>query len=193
MRPAAAETDMPEVLTTGQVAEICHVAPNTVSKWVDTGRLRGYRIPGSRERRIPRDHLVAFMRAHGLPTGAIDQARIRVLMVGEALKDSSQAFSEHDLITADTATNSFAAGAVAQRTRPHVIVIDTRADNPAAFCRAIRSLSDLAESKLVAACEGADDEQVRHLRQIGFDAVLPETATAGDLETAIRALTGTCV
>jgi excisionase family DNA binding protein len=192
MRLSTADADMPEVLTTGQVAEICHVAPNTVSKWVDTGRLRGYRIPGSRERRIPRGHLVAFMRAHGLPTGAIDQAKLRVLVVGEALSHTSQAFDRHDLISVDTATNSFAAGAVAQRTRPHVIVIDTRADDPAAFCRAIRSLTDLAETRLVAACEGADDEQVQYLRRLGFDAVLPETATAGDLETAIRALTGTC-
>ena len=36
-----------KVFTTGQVAKICKVAPRTVSKWFDSGRLRGYRIPGS--------------------------------------------------------------------------------------------------------------------------------------------------
>ena len=36
-----------EVLTTGEVAKICNVAPRTVSKWFDSGSLKGYRIPGS--------------------------------------------------------------------------------------------------------------------------------------------------
>ena len=44
-----------KVFTTGQVAKICKVAPRTVSKWFDSGRLKGYRIPGSQDRRIPRD------------------------------------------------------------------------------------------------------------------------------------------
>ena len=38
-----------EVFTTGEVARICNVAPRTVSKWFDTGQLRGYRIPGSKD------------------------------------------------------------------------------------------------------------------------------------------------
>ncbi len=33
---------MKKVFTTGQVAKICKVAPRTVSKWFDSGRLRGY-------------------------------------------------------------------------------------------------------------------------------------------------------
>ena len=46
---------MKKVFTTGQVAKICQVAPRTVSKWFDSGRLKGYRIPGSQDRRIPRE------------------------------------------------------------------------------------------------------------------------------------------
>ena len=52
---------MKKVFTTGQVAKICKVAPRTVSKWFDSGRLRGYRIPGSQDRRIPREHLLRFL------------------------------------------------------------------------------------------------------------------------------------
>jgi excisionase family DNA binding protein len=55
-----------KVYTTGQVAKICQVAPRTVSKWFDNGRLKGYRIPGSQDRRIPHKHLVAFMKEHGM-------------------------------------------------------------------------------------------------------------------------------
>lgn len=63
---------MKQVFTTGEVAKICHVAPRTVSKWFDSGRLRGYRIPGSQDRRIPRDHLIRFLKEHGMPLGGLD-------------------------------------------------------------------------------------------------------------------------
>jgi excisionase family DNA binding protein len=55
------------VLTTGDVARICNVAPRTVSKWVDSRLLNGYRIPGSKERRIPIPELIAFMKKHNIP------------------------------------------------------------------------------------------------------------------------------
>jgi len=55
------------VLTTGDVANICNVAPRTVSQWFDKGLLAGYRIPGSRDRRIPIAELARFMTAHRIP------------------------------------------------------------------------------------------------------------------------------
>lgn len=58
---------MQEIYTTGQVAKICKVAPRTVSKWFDSGRLRGYRIPGIQDRRIPREHLIRFLKEYGFP------------------------------------------------------------------------------------------------------------------------------
>lgn len=55
-----------QVFTTGQVAKICHVASRTVAKWFDSGHLRGYRIPGSQDRRIPRAHLIRFLKDNGM-------------------------------------------------------------------------------------------------------------------------------
>ncbi len=49
------------VFTIGQVAEICHLAPRTVSIRFDAGKLRGYRVPGSPDRRVPRDKLLDFL------------------------------------------------------------------------------------------------------------------------------------
>src|SRR6266700_792671 len=60
-------TKVKDVLTTGEVAKICNVAPRTVSKWFDSGALHGYRIPGSKDRRIPLNQLIRFMKQHGMP------------------------------------------------------------------------------------------------------------------------------
>ncbi|MGN1274093.1 MAG: helix-turn-helix domain-containing protein, partial [Thermoguttaceae bacterium] len=73
-----------KVFTTGQVAKICKVAPRTVSKWFDSGRLKGYRIPGSQDRRIPREYLLRFLKEHGMPTTELEDAAVaKVLVVAQ--------------------------------------------------------------------------------------------------------------
>jgi len=58
---------MANIFTAAEVARICNVAPRTVNKWFDAGRLRGYRIPGTMDRRIPFADLLAFLTEHGFP------------------------------------------------------------------------------------------------------------------------------
>ncbi len=55
------------VLSTGEVARICHVSPRTVQKWFDKKLINGYKIPGSRDRRIPRNELIRFMEENNMP------------------------------------------------------------------------------------------------------------------------------
>lgn len=62
------------VFTTGQVAKICGVATRTVSKWFDSGTLKGYRIPESRDRRIPEKDLREFLATHGMPADLLDES-----------------------------------------------------------------------------------------------------------------------
>ena len=62
-----------KVYTTGQVARICKVAPRVVSKWFESGRLKGFMIPGTQERRIPRDYLIKFADEHGIPLHVLEE------------------------------------------------------------------------------------------------------------------------
>lgn len=77
-----------EQFTTGQVAKICGVAPRTVSKWFDSGKLRGWRIPGSQDRRVPRGYLISFLRANGL-TDILErlEAALRRYLLAVAVSD----------------------------------------------------------------------------------------------------------
>jgi len=72
-----------KVFTTGQVAKICDVAPRTASKWFDSGKLAGYRIPLSNDRRVPRENLIRFLKENGMPLGELeDEGIAKVLLVG---------------------------------------------------------------------------------------------------------------
>lgn len=63
----------PRILTTGQIAKMCSVAARTVAKWVDTGLLKGHRVPGSRDRRVKWIDLVEFAAKHGMP---VDESKL---------------------------------------------------------------------------------------------------------------------
>ena len=72
-----------KVYTTGQISRVCGAAPQTVSKWIDSGRLKGYRMPGSMDRRVKRDVLIAFLRENGMPTELIGASAAPVaLLIG---------------------------------------------------------------------------------------------------------------
>ncbi len=166
-----------DVLTTGEVARICNVAPRTVSKWFDTGQLRGYRIPGSKDRRIPVQQLVRFMRAHGIPLGELDSGQTRVLLVdedGELLSLLEQALSRTERYGVKTATSGFEAGAMAERFKPHVILIDVTLPDidTAKIRRFLLSNDDLQATKLIATSGALTDGETQSLLREGFDSCL---------------------
>lgn len=180
-----------EVLTTGEVARLCHVAPRTVSKWFDTGQLRGYRIPGSRDRRIPLAQVQAFMRAHGIPMDAFDGGSCRVLVLGCGGDPVWQALRGGGRYDVRTAVNGFEAGMAAQQYRPHVIVIGVtpgQEEEAAAICRNIKSSGALSATKVLAAV--TDDSRSRPwLTEHGFDECLAGSLSLGAVRGALEQAT----
>lgn len=63
---------MDEVFTTGEVARRCHVSSRTAAKWIDKGLLKGWRIPGGKDRRVSMSELVRFLEEHGMPLGDLN-------------------------------------------------------------------------------------------------------------------------
>ena len=72
-----------QVFTTGEAAEVCNVSQQTIIRCFDSGRLNGFRVPGSRFRRIPRAELIKFMRANEIPLTPLDPGALRVLVVDD--------------------------------------------------------------------------------------------------------------
>ncbi len=64
------EIPLKRCFTTGEVAKICGVSQQTIIRCFDDGRLSGFKVPGSKFRRIPRDELLRFLRARPLRDAA---------------------------------------------------------------------------------------------------------------------------
>lgn len=49
-------------LTTGETAKLLRVSIQTVIRLIDTGVLKGYRVPASKFRRVPREEVERVLR-----------------------------------------------------------------------------------------------------------------------------------
>ncbi len=78
-----------KVFTPAEVARILVVTPRTVTKWIDTGFLRGFRVPGSLDRRVPHDSLIRFLRREHMLWELLFQRRgVAVISKNQRLVDA---------------------------------------------------------------------------------------------------------
>jgi len=182
------------VLTTGDVAKICNVAPRTVSKWFDNGQLKGYRIPGSKDRRIPVSELIRFMKVHNMPTTALPVGKIRVLIADSNVKTASALAdilrSEGDY-EVQTVQSNFGTGAVVQKFAPHVLLVSLLAEgiNAMGICKYIRANEDLRTIKVIAIVNQLSDSESAALLQKGFDGYVPYSAETTEVIKRIEEVT----
>jgi excisionase family DNA binding protein len=190
-----------EVLTTGEVAKICNVAPRTVSKWFDTGALKGYRIPGSRDRRIPTSELLRFMKAHSMPIDGLMSGKTRVLLVDgerEVVDTLAKILTEQTNYEVRTANTGFAAGMEAERFKPHVMLMDihlgdstngTGSGEAKQVAEMIRKSENLQFTRIIAMSSKLTDGQVHGLRAQGFDSFLKKPFQVRQVVESIEAAT----
>ena len=182
------------VLTTGDVAKICNVAPRTVSKWFDSGQLKGYRIPGSKDRRIPLNELLRFMKMHNMPMTALSAGTTRVLIVDSnedavsALADALRTKAGYEV---ELVGSNFETGVVAQKFAPHVLLINLLAEGVTAteICKNIRADEDLQTIKIIALANQLSDAESAALLQRGFDGYISDYADATEVIRKIEETT----
>jgi excisionase family DNA binding protein len=183
------------VLTTGDVARICNVAPRTVSKWFDSGQLKGYRIPGSKDRRIPVSELIRFMKLNNMPATALPVGKIRVLIAdsnndtASALADTLRAKADYEV---QIARGNFEIGLIAHKFAPHVLLISLLAEgiNAADLCKSIHASEDLQTIKVIALTnEQLSDTESAALLAKGFDACISNPANIAKVVKEIEETT----
>lgn len=180
-----------DVLTTGEVARICNVASRTVSKWFDSGQLRGYRIPGSKDRRIPVSSLMKFMKSHGIPMDGLMSGNTRVLIVDrdeDVINTLQSVLSEQTSYEVRASSSAFAAGIECERYRPHVVLLDIHMveNDLKSITKALQSSDDLQMVKVIAMSSKLTDGQVAQLRHQGFDSALRKPFSVRQVIEAIE-------
>ncbi|MEM1164722.1 MAG: response regulator [Planctomycetota bacterium] len=172
-----------DIFTTGEAAQVCNVSQQTIIRCFDSGRLNGFRVPGSRFRRIPREDLIRFMRENDIPTdplGAVEDdrsstdSRHRILVVDddpqilEVFGEMLARAGDYDVRTART---GYDAGMLTERFRPHLIILDYMLPdvNGNIVCQQLRSRDEFKDTKIVFVSGVVGQDEVAKLREAGAD------------------------
>ncbi len=162
------------VFTTGEAAKICKVSQQTIIRCFDNGTLKGFRVPGSRFRRIPRDQLFSFMRDNGIPTDALESGKRKLLIVDddedlvELLADVFERDGRFDI---KIANNGFDAGMLVKEFRPDLVVLDVMLPdiNGKEVCQRVRSDPTLEAVKIICISGMVEQDKVAELKEAGAD------------------------
>jgi excisionase family DNA binding protein len=181
------------VYTTGEAAKICKVSQQTIIRCFDSGQLKGFRVPGSKFRRIPRDMLMRFMRDNNIPTDALDDGKREVLLVDddkdlvEVLEASLNADGRFEVRVAN---NGFDAGMMVKEYRPDIIVLDVMLPdiNGREVCQRVRSDSQMEGVKILCISGMVEQDKVEELKTAGADDFLQKPFESDELIARIGKL-----
>ncbi len=183
---------MKTVFTTGEAAKICKVSQQTIIRCFDSGQLKGFRVPGSRFRRIPREQLYAFMRDNGIPTDALESGKRKVLIV-----DDDQELVELivDVLDKDgrfevrTVNNGFDAGMMVKEYHPDLIVLDVMLPdiNGREVCQRVRTDKSMDDVRIICISGMVEEDKIEDLKSAGANDFLHKPF---EVETLIERMCG---
>jgi excisionase family DNA binding protein len=189
---------MKTVFTTGEAAKICKVSQQTIIRCFDSGQLKGFRVPGSRFRRIPRDLLFNFMRDNGIPTDALESGKRKILVVDddvELVELITEVLERDGRFEVRSVNNGFDAGMMVKDYQPDLIVLDVMLPdiNGKEVCQRVRSDKAMDAVKIICISGMVEDDKVEELKAAGandfmrkpfeVDRLVDRICTLLDIET----------
>ena len=180
---------MKSLFTTGEAAEICNISQQTIIRCFDSGRLDGFRIPGSRFRRIPRDNLIKFMKDNGIPLDNLNSeknGKIKVLIVDddvEIVELMVDVLSRDGRFDLQTAGSGYEAGLKTEQFRPDVIILDYMLPdvNGNIVCKTIKSNPNFESIRIIIVSGVANPEEVQDLLAAGATEFIKKPFNIADL------------
>ncbi|MFO0865254.1 MAG: response regulator [Gemmataceae bacterium] len=168
---------MKTVFTTGEAAKICKVSQQTIIRCFDNGQLKGFRVPGSRFRRIPRDMLYKFMKDNGIPTDAPESGKRKILLVDddvELVELITKVLDEDGRFETRVANTGFDAGMLVKEYRPDLIILDVMLPdiNGKEVCHRVRADNTLEEVRILCISGMIEEDKIQDLKLAGADEFL---------------------
>ena len=162
------------VFTTGEAAKICKVSQQTIIRCFDNGSLKGFRVPGSRFRRIPREQLYSFMKENGIPTEALESGKRKLLVVDddeELVELMVDIFVRDGRFEVKSANNGFGAGMLVKEFRPDLVILDVMLPdiNGKEVCQRVRSDPSMKTVKIICISGMVEQDKIADLRAAGAD------------------------
>ena len=184
---------MKDLFTTGEAADICRVSQQTIIRCFDTGRLEGFRVPGSKFRRIPRASLLKFMKENNIPLDNLDSGKRKVLIVdddAEIVELISEVLTRDGRFEVKTASSGYEAGIATQQFRPDLILLDYMLPdvNGNVVCQTIRKNPEFEGIKVIIVSGVIRQDEIDQLLKSGAQGFVKKPFTIDELTGKIGAV-----
>ena len=168
----AEELRSKKIFTTGEAAQVCKVSQQTIIRCFDAGRLQGFRVPGSKFRRIPREELIRFMQHNGIPTEPLESGPKRVLVVDDdpGILELFEDFLGQDArFEVRTCSTGYDAGLLTESFKPNLVVLDYMLPdiNGNVVCERMRARDDLKDTRVLFVSGVVNRSEIEHLLSVG--------------------------
>ncbi|HZK80817.1 MAG TPA: response regulator [Humisphaera sp.] len=165
---------MKTVFTTGEAADVCKVSQKTIIRCFDSGRLKGFRVPGSRFRRIPREALIQFMKDNSIPLDVLDNGKSKILVVDddpEIVELFVDVLERDGRFEVKTAATGYDAGIITQEFLPDLVILDYMLPdiNGNVVCQTIRKNPNFEHMKIVIVSGVVNQDEINDLLKAGAD------------------------
>ena len=182
-----------DLFTTGEAAEVCKVSQQTIIRCFDAGRLEGFRIPGSKFRRIPRRSLVKFMKENNIPLDSLESGKKKVLIVdddAEIVELMSDVLIRDGRFDIKTAASGYDAGVMTQQFLPDLILLDYMLPdvNGNVVCETIRKNPEFENIKIIIVSGVIKQDEIDQLLKSGAEDFIRKPFDITELTDRIAAV-----
>lgn len=182
-----------KALGTYDIAKICHVAPITVGRWIEEGKIPFFTTGGG-HRRVWDEDLAKFLRAHNypLPKDLLSSAKHLILVVDDdaLTRKYMHRAIQKNIPDAEVqeATNGFEAGEMITTLMPALVILDIRLPGLDGYdvCARIRKNKTLKSVKILAITGVGGEDTQKKILKAGADAFMEKSS---DLAGLIKLIT----
>tara|TARA_B100002049_G_C15975682_1_gene330743 strand:- start:105 stop:665 length:561 start_codon:yes stop_codon:yes gene_type:complete len=182
-----------KTLTSGEIASYCDVNLRTVIRWIENGKLKGFKLPGRGNNRVLVDDFIDFLERHDMPVPAQLQgeATPSILIVDDEMPvaRSIQRVARRAGYDTVVATGGFEAGVLLAQHSPKLMTLDLSMPGVDGYS-VIQFTREQARYKRlkIIVISALDDASLNKAIELGADAALPKPFSNHDLTDLIDTL-----
>ena len=184
-------------LTTGEIADLCHVHLRTVLQWVHDGKIKAYRTPGNHSR-IKVEDFIAFLKQYNMPIPDSLATRgegRKILVVDDDVNMASaikRLLKRENFYEVDVAYDGFEAGIKLLLFKPDLVILDMKMPGMNGFevAQKIKRSANCEHTKIIGVSAYFEPEDKEKLAQIGVTVCLDKPFNSAEMADKVKTLLG---
>ncbi|MBF0619497.1 MAG: response regulator [Candidatus Omnitrophica bacterium] len=182
-------------LTTGEIADLCHVHLRTVLQWIHDGKLKAYRTPGNHSRVTVPD-FIGFLKQYNMPIPENLSYRgdTRKIMIvdddANMVSSLKRLFKKEPSYEVDVAYDGFEAGIKLLLFKPDIVILDMKMPgmNGMEVAQKIKRSANCEHTKIIGMSAYFEEGDKQRLLDIGVNFCYDKPFNSADLVAKVKEL-----